>query len=726
MAEMFVGRQTEIDAFSKAVADPAGQAILVVGHWGMGKTALLEKFQAVAPAIPGLKCFSLRYEVAKTDPVDQTMALILDNAIEAAQVREGSFDGTPRRVRQWGALLNCLGPIGDLVESLRYKPEACIRDQFVDRLRLISERMPSDHRLLILVDPEKEMQADSDQAWSIVAAKLPPKIKLVFAQRPEDVLATSGQFLANPNVIRIPGQVLGGLGEEAIGQLVDDYAGKVACAPAVLRDAVGRFGGHPYATVAALELIKDGLCVDRLPQDPRPVRIIEEQWRRVRLKGQDAIRLLEAHACVGMPLSDGMAENVSGITRESHMGLTADPFLGGLLRDAVGARQIYHNVLSEYIARQCDQTSGERYIERAISEWLSAGTLGFFDKVKLIELWQEQDHYTDELLDRFLHLLQSNDGIKRYMAQHVHSGRLVKRLHEKGVFATTPEPVETGSGITFPFWLDGAMLIKVADQIPQVVSEVAKGTRTSNPHNYAILLEAIQKIPPPAIKDLWPTTVRWLEQGDWLWLPDEYCGLAQGLVQNGDLELVRDFLKVVLQPLPPRRREQATSVPRHDEAAGRLNGGPSAQSIAEQVRLFLRHDEATGRFTYDDLDRHVRPLVTAIEVRQPGACIPLLEQLLCEAIELECHASGSEFPKTGGWRQAIEDHDQNGLPREHKDLLLVLLRDALEKYSVNCPDDSWTYMGRYLYLAHEWPLFRRIAIHVPEVVKHFETVPLGN
>ena len=111
------------------------------------------------------------------------MALMIDHAFEAAQTVEGSFAGTPHRRRQWEALIEAVIPRGDkllkLVNSLRRDPQRDTRDQFIDRMNLISELMPENGRALFVLDPEKYMPTDSDQAWALVVRRLPDKIKLI-------------------------------------------------------------------------------------------------------------------------------------------------------------------------------------------------------------------------------------------------------------------------------------------------------------------------------------------------------------------------------------------------------------------------------------------------------------------------------------------------------------------------------------------------------------------
>ena len=203
MNKIFVGRKTELAQFKAVLEKPEGQAIVVVGYRGMGKTYLVNKMARIGEAHPELACGWVRYEVTQTDGVDTTMALMMDNAFEAAQVTEGSFDGTQRRLEQWRSLLNVL-KIGDLVLSLVRDPQGNTRDQFMKRLKLISEKMPENGRAIFIIDPEKYMQQESDQSWAIVVKDLPEKIKFVFAQRPEDIPVKSETFGGLDNVVHIP------------------------------------------------------------------------------------------------------------------------------------------------------------------------------------------------------------------------------------------------------------------------------------------------------------------------------------------------------------------------------------------------------------------------------------------------------------------------------------------------------------------------------------------
>ena len=78
--EPFVGRSDELRQFERVLESPNGEAVLVVGQAGMGKTMLFNRMAESAIARPDLICGWLRYEVTPTDSVNETLALMLDHA----------------------------------------------------------------------------------------------------------------------------------------------------------------------------------------------------------------------------------------------------------------------------------------------------------------------------------------------------------------------------------------------------------------------------------------------------------------------------------------------------------------------------------------------------------------------------------------------------------------------------------------------------------------------
>ena len=364
--KIFVGRKDELKQFAKVLENPEGQAVLVVGQAGMGKTWLIKKMAQIAENHPDLKCGWVRYEVTPTDSVDSTMALMMDHAFEAAQVKEKSWDVTPRRLEQWRSVLNVIN-IGDLVMSLRRDPQHDTREQFLKQLELISERMPKNGRAIFIIDPEKYMQEKSDYAWAIVKRDLPEKIKFVFAQRPEDVLVSSETFGNSDNVVCIPSERLGILDEAAVEELLNQRSAGLNCSISKLREVLSQYNGHPYAIQAALDLIEARTKLEELPERPEPIDFAQVQWGKVCERSDDAMKLFEAYAVLEVGVPDDVVQAVGGLATTTRKRLQKDVYLRGLLREEGEGRQIYHSILADYILGQISGEEKKKYDERAIN-----------------------------------------------------------------------------------------------------------------------------------------------------------------------------------------------------------------------------------------------------------------------------------------------------------------------------------------------------------------------
>ncbi len=367
---IFVGRKDELEQFNTVLEDPKGQAVLVVGQAGMGKTWLTHKMAEVAENHPNLKCGWVRYEVTPTDGVDSTMALMMDNAFEAASTEPGSFDKVPQRKKQWMALLKAVvpkgGEIAELIGSLRRDPQRHTREQFLSRLELISKRMSGNGRAVFIIDPEKYMQKESDQSWAIVVKELPEKIKFVFAQRPGDVLVDSETFGALTNVVSIPEKRLDVLEEEAVDELLNQRIKGTKYTVTEIREVLSRYEGHPYALGAALDLIEGGIELEELPEKPEPTRFAEVQWKEVSNRSEDAIRLFKAYAILEVGVGDDVVEAVSEIDSNKRQHLLADKYLGGLLREEGEGMRIYHAILADYILGQISEAEKKEVHGRAV------------------------------------------------------------------------------------------------------------------------------------------------------------------------------------------------------------------------------------------------------------------------------------------------------------------------------------------------------------------------
>ena len=375
----FFGRRDELRRWTEVLASPEGQAVLVVGQQGMGKTVLVNRMAKTNPTHLGLRCGAVRYEVVPTDAPEMTMELMLDHAFEAAQVEAGSFDGTPQRSKQWGALIALL-PKGrelhELMDSLRRDPKRPVREQFIERLELIARRMPENGRAVFVIDPEKYMPDGSADTWRLVVQELPAKIKFVFAQRSDGRLVTNPDFVSLPNVVRIPGDHLDVLDEEAVEGLIGEFGPRIDHPPESIWQAVARYNRHPYAVPAALALLADGVSIAELPPDPTPEGIAAEQWKRIADRGPEAIRLFRACAVLEVAVPDALIDPVAEIDSATRQHLLAVDYLGGLLRPEAQGRRIYHSLLADHVlgqlpdedARALHQSAIEVYRKRIESD----------------------------------------------------------------------------------------------------------------------------------------------------------------------------------------------------------------------------------------------------------------------------------------------------------------------------------------------------------------------
>jgi tetratricopeptide (TPR) repeat protein len=431
--QVFVGRQEELEQFKQVLENPQGQAILVIGQQGMGKTFLVNKMAEIAQNHPDIKCGYVRYEVTPTDSVDSTMALMMDNAFDAANTEPGSFDNVPERKKQWLALfkLTTLIPVAgnyaekliELASSLKHDSARNTREQFLDRLNLISKRMPKDGRAIFIIDPEKYIQKDCDQSWAIVVKDLPEKIKFVFAQRSEDALVDSETFNKLKNVVRIPENHLDVLDESAVDELINFESTQIKYPISDIKKVILGYKGHPYAVGAALGLLKAGTKLEELPKHNKPVDFAKAQWNKICEKGDDAIALFEAYTILEVGVPDDIAGYVSELNPTTLKRLQNDNYLKGLLREEGEGKRIYHSILTDHILGQMSDNEKKKYHKKAVKIYRGKLKRAGEEKIKPDELAatrlpehvlaaEGEDAFVDIFLNecgKFLHTLGTLD-----------------------------------------------------------------------------------------------------------------------------------------------------------------------------------------------------------------------------------------------------------------------------------------------------------------------------
>lgn len=373
-SDIFVGRQKELKEFTKVLEDKRGQAIIVIGQAGMGKTWLVNRMANVATLHPSMKCGCVRYELTSGDSVDVVIGRMINDAFHAAEMVEGSFDATALRRKQWYTLFETIVPKGEqlskLIQSFAREENRPTREQFLERLRLISEKMKDNGRAVFVIDPLEYLDEEKDiygEEWAVVVRELPKKIKFIFAQRPEDVLARYRKFSHLSNVIMIPAKKLGNLEEQAVDKLLDLRASETEYNVGELRRELARYEGHPYALQGALNLLATGTKLKELPDDPTEQGIIEEQCEKICKFGKSAIQLFKSYAILEVMVPDDVASSVGEVEENEQLALlNSNIYLKKLLHEEGQSKRIYHLLLAKYILSQMSEAEKKKYHKRAV------------------------------------------------------------------------------------------------------------------------------------------------------------------------------------------------------------------------------------------------------------------------------------------------------------------------------------------------------------------------
>ncbi|MBN1902179.1 tetratricopeptide repeat protein [Candidatus Sumerlaeota bacterium] len=371
---LFVGRLPELRQFEEVLRDPKGQAVLVIGSEGIGKSALLSKMAECAFTHSRLRCGYVGYEITPVKSPNSLMEEMMHHAFEAAALKEPSINHTEKKKRQWRSFFNAFFSLAerqvDLISALRYEPKQDIYGQFLERLNFLSQNMPEQGRGILFIDTGVGVEASFDESWASVFQDIPPKIKIIFAQRPFKALPVGmerSSSLDIPNTVRIH---LDALDEKAVNDLVEAYARFLQVSAQEIRKALSLYKGHPYALSAALEMLRDGEMIPNLPIDPKPESVADAQWNRVGMEyGFDAVRLFEAISVLDDLVPHELLCEVSTLSPANVRALVDRRFLNHLVRKDGDGTQIYHGIFRDHILGSMEKEDWIRYQRRAVDAY---------------------------------------------------------------------------------------------------------------------------------------------------------------------------------------------------------------------------------------------------------------------------------------------------------------------------------------------------------------------
>lgn len=388
MNAVFVGRRAEIAMFEKWMLATDRNIALVVGPPGIGKTELLHEFERVCDRHEGGKWIV----VSAVVNANETSAAFLERLLdELFKVYKGTYIGRgPQDREKLKLLLKSIPKIGEYIASFveDQKQPAWLR--FRDLVNLIGNNLDATDRLVFLVDPKHEMQAGQDNDWLALAGELPGRVRIVIAQRPDDVLA--GNPEAGMKLGRIPTQ--GSLGELSEGEVEDLYAKEMAVGRLkalaatwpedarrdLAKAAFARYRGYPVAHGAVVNLLFQDTPADPIAEIkawPQEVEALMEMlFQRLARQGEDLLNAALVLAVFSVPVPPEYWAKAAGKSTAWLTAALADPkFAMFVAKDQQGYTP-YHSLFTERLDRHLDDLPETRkqLVEAA---WAALGIESF-------------------------------------------------------------------------------------------------------------------------------------------------------------------------------------------------------------------------------------------------------------------------------------------------------------------------------------------------------------
>lgn len=339
---VFVGRAEEQQEFHSWIADepPVGdptRAALLVGPAGMGKSALINRFAGLCLEHEPERWHVHRTELNANEPPSAFLERLL---VGTHRLFTGRFLRTgPRDSRLLTALLKAVPRAGDLLAVLVQEHKRPGWQRFIDYANALSETLgPAGDRFVLLVDPDMAMHSGQADEWLTIAQKLPPAVRLLIAQRPDDVIAAHPESKRRFRVI--PRQ--GGLHELQAALVTEWYGvefdrGRLAGAlarwnPNVRQEmpqaAYARYGGYPVAHDAVIRLLATDPVDDpvrSIAKWPQEVAALMEMlFETLARQGPARLRTVLALQVFSMPTPREVWAKAAGLPMENLIAALSD------------------------------------------------------------------------------------------------------------------------------------------------------------------------------------------------------------------------------------------------------------------------------------------------------------------------------------------------------------------------------------------------------------------